>query len=264
MYSFYLFFISASTRSLPFLSFIVSIFWVKYSLDIAYFPDQISSLPLLSLSSMFMPCSFKKAFLSLLAVSGTLRSFGYTFPFLPCFLLLFLLQIFVKPPQITTLTSSFFSSPFGMFLFTASCKILQTSLHSFSDILFTRSNPLNLFVSSTENLCGIWCKSYLAGLMIFCTFFCLSLNFAMRPWWSEPQSAPGLVFCWLYTAYPSSVTKNIINLISVLSIWWCPCVKSSHVVVKGYLLWLVHSLGRIQLAFALLYFILQGQIWLLL
>ena len=32
-------------------------------------------------------------------------------------------------------------------------------------------------------------------------------------------------FCWLYTAYPPSVKKNIINLISVLIIWWCPCVK---------------------------------------
>ena len=30
-------------------------------------------------------------------------------------------------------------------------------------------------------------------------------------------------FCWLYRASPSLATKNIINLISVLIIWWCPC-----------------------------------------
>ena len=39
-------------------------------------------------------------------------------------------------------------------------------------------------------------------------------------------------FCWLYTASPSSATKNVINLISVLTIWWCSCVKSSLVLLK--------------------------------
>ena len=34
-------------------------------------------------------------------------------------------------------------------------------------------------------------------------------------------------FCWLYRASPSLAAKNIINLISVLTIWWCPCVESS-------------------------------------
>jgi len=32
-------------------------------------------------------------------------------------------------------------------------------------------------------------------------------------------------FCWLYTASPSLATKTVINLISVLTIWWYPCVK---------------------------------------
>ena len=34
-------------------------------------------------------------------------------------------------------------------------------------------------------------------------------------------------FCWLYRAPPSLAAKNIINLISVSTIWWCPCVESS-------------------------------------
>ena len=34
-------------------------------------------------------------------------------------------------------------------------------------------------------------------------------------------------FCWLYRASPSLTAKNIINLISVLTIWWCPCIESS-------------------------------------
>ena len=34
----------------------------------------------------------------------------------------------------------------------------------------------------------------LNGLVVFPTFFNLSLNLAIRSWWSDPQSAPGLVF----------------------------------------------------------------------
>ena len=37
-------------------------------------------------------------------------------------------------------------------------------------------------------------KSYLNGLVVFPTYFNLSLNLAIRSSWSEPQSAPGLVF----------------------------------------------------------------------
>ena len=33
-------------------------------------------------------------------------------------------------------------------------------------------------------------------------------------------------FCWLYRASPSLAAKNRINLISVLTIWWCPGVES--------------------------------------
>ena len=53
-------------------------------------------------------------------------------------------------------------------------------------------------------------------------------------------------FCWLYRASPSLTAKNIINLISVLTIWWCPGVESC-VVGRKCLLWPVCSLGKIQL-----------------
>jgi len=39
-------------------------------------------------------------------------------------------------------------------------------------------------------------------------------------------------FCWLYRAFPSLTAKNIISLISVLTIWWCSCVKSSLVLLE--------------------------------
>ena len=39
-------------------------------------------------------------------------------------------------------------------------------------------------------------------------------------------------FWWLYRASPSLAAKNIINLILVLTIWWCPCVESSLVLLE--------------------------------
>ena len=39
-------------------------------------------------------------------------------------------------------------------------------------------------------------------------------------------------FCWLYRASPSLAAKNITNLISLLTIWWCPCVESSLVLLE--------------------------------
>ena len=51
-------------------------------------------------------------------------------------------------------------------------------------------------------------------------------------------------FCWLYRASPSLATKNIIGLILVFTIWWCPCVELSCVVGRECLLWPVHSLGK--------------------
>ena len=39
-------------------------------------------------------------------------------------------------------------------------------------------------------------------------------------------------FCWLYRASPSLAAKNIVSLISVLTIWWCPCIESSLVLLE--------------------------------
>ena len=39
-------------------------------------------------------------------------------------------------------------------------------------------------------------------------------------------------FCWLYRASPSLAARNIINLILVLTIWWCPSVESSLVLLE--------------------------------
>ena len=40
-------------------------------------------------------------------------------------------------------------------------------------------------------------------------------------------------FCLLYRASASLSAKNIINLILMLIIWWCPCVESSLVLLEA-------------------------------
>ena len=71
-------------------------------------------------------------------------------------------------------------------------------------------------------------------------------------------------FCWLCRASPSLDAKNIINLISVLTIWWCPCVVIPRVFWRKCLPWPLHFLDKTLLAFDLLHFVLQGQTCLLL
>ena len=67
-------------------------------------------------------------------------------------------------------------------------------------------------------------------------------------------------FCWLYRASPSSAAKNIINLISVLTIWWCPCVELFLVLLEeGVCYDQCVLLAKLLLAFDLR-FVLQGQI----
>ena len=67
-------------------------------------------------------------------------------------------------------------------------------------------------------------------------------------------------FCWLYRVSPSLAAKNTINLISVLTIWWCPCVESSLVLLEeGVCYDQCVLLAKTLLAFSLLHFVLQGQ-----
>ena len=49
---------------------------------------------------------------------------------------------------------------------------------------------------------------YLNGLVVFHTFFNLSLNFGIRSSWSEPQLVPGLVFAHCVEHLPISKDKG--------------------------------------------------------
>ena len=105
-YSCHLFLISsASVRSLPFLPFTVPILAWNIPLISPVFLKRSLVFPVLLFSSVSLHCSFKKAFLPLLAVLWNSASSCYIFPFPPCISLLFFPQLFIKPSQTTTLSS---------------------------------------------------------------------------------------------------------------------------------------------------------------
>ena len=76
------------------------------------------------------------------------RNSAFTiFSFLLCFLLLFFSQLFVKPPQTTTLFSCI-SFSLGWFWSLPPVQCYEP-VHSSSSTSSTRYNPLNIFVTST-------------------------------------------------------------------------------------------------------------------
>ena len=147
VYSCQLFLISsASVRSIPFLSFIGTIFAWNVPLVSLIFLKIALVFPIILFSSTYWIYHWGRlSYLSLL-FSGTLHSNGYIFPYLLCLLLLFFSQLFVcLLRQPFCLLHFFFLE---MVLITASCRISWTSIHSSSVILSIRSNPLNLYVTS--------------------------------------------------------------------------------------------------------------------
>ena len=81
----------------------------------------------------------------------------------------------------------------GMVLITTSCTMSQTSVHSSSGTL----SDLIPWIYFSPTLCN--CKGFdLGHIWMVWWFFplLLSLDFAIKNWWSEPQSTPGLVFAY--------------------------------------------------------------------
>ena len=106
VYSCHLFLISsASVKSLPFLFFYCAHLCIKYSLNTSNFLEEISSLSHSIVSLFLCIVQLRRLSYLFLLFSGTLHSVGYIFPFFPWLLPLFFSQIFVKPPQTTTLPS---------------------------------------------------------------------------------------------------------------------------------------------------------------
>ena len=148
MYSSHVFLISSvSTRSLSFVSFIVPIFGQNVPLISPVFLKRSLVFSLLLFSSSFIHCSLKA--LSLCAV---LRKSAFSWIHLSLSPLLFASPLSLAISKVSS--GNYFSFLlfffFGMALFALSFTILWTSIHSSSGTLFTNSNPLNVFTTSTE------------------------------------------------------------------------------------------------------------------
>ena len=134
VYSCHLFLISsASFRSIPFLSFIMSIFVWNVPLISQIFMKRSLGFPILS-CLYFFPLITEEGCLILSLLFGTLHSIGYIFPFLLCLSPPFFSQLHVVLPQ----TSIF---PFCMFFWGGRswslppCTMSWNSIHSSSGTL---------------------------------------------------------------------------------------------------------------------------------
>ena len=116
----------------------------------------------------------------------------------------------------------------GMVLIIASCTMSWTSVHSFSGTLsdLTPWAYLSLLLYKGFNLGHPWMAQWFSYFLQFKSEFS-NKEFMI---WAIVSSQS--CFCWLYRAYSSLAAKNIINLILVLTAWWCPWVGSSLVLLE--------------------------------
>ena len=165
--------------SLPSLSFIVPIFTWDIHLVSLIFLKRSLAFPILWSSFIYFNCSVRKAFWSLLAILWN-SVLGWAYLSLAFLYFFFLVMVLVS----------------------TYCTVLWTSVYTSSSTQSIRCNHLNLLITFTIKLQGIGFKPYLSNLVVFSTFLNLSLNFTIRSWWSESQSAPSLAFCWVYSISP--------------------------------------------------------------
>ena len=149
VYSCHLFLISsASVRSIQFLSFIEPIFAWNVPLVSLIFLKRSLVLPILLFSSISLHWSLRKAFLSLLAIlwDSALKWVYLSVSPLSLASLLFSAIRKASSDNHFAFLHFFF---LGIVLITTSCTISQTFIHCSSGTLSIRSDPLNLFVTSS-------------------------------------------------------------------------------------------------------------------
>ena len=79
--------------------------------------------------------------------------------------------------------------------------------------------PVLYQISSLELICHFHCiiirdliRSYLNGLVVFPTFFNLSLNLAIRSWWCEPHPAPASLVAQRLKCLPAMQETRVRSL----------------------------------------------------
>ena len=143
--------------------------------------------------------------------------------FLFSFAFHFFSQLFVRPSQTTILPFCIsFSWEWCWSLPSVQCQeppfiVLQTLYQ----------------IQSPESICHFHCiiirnliwviPEWSSGVLYFLQF---KFEFCNKKFMTWATVSSWSSFWWLYRSSPSSAAKNIINLISVLTIWWCLCVES--------------------------------------
>ena len=110
----------------------------------------------------------------------------------------------------------------------------------------------------------IWFRSYLNGLVVFPTFFNLSLNLAIRSSWLSHSQLSVLVLLTVQSFSIYAWKEYNESDFGVDHLVMPMCRVFSCVVGRECLLWPVHSLGKTLLTFTLLHSAFQGQVCLLL
>ena len=118
------------------------------SLDISNFLERSLVLFFPLLSSISLHCLFKKPFLSLLAVFWN-SAFSWVYLSLSPLLFASLLSSAIYKASSDNHFAFLYFFFFEIALVTASHTMVRTCIHSSSGTLSTRSNPLNLFITST-------------------------------------------------------------------------------------------------------------------
>ena len=230
VYSCHLFLISsASVRSIPFLSFIEPIFAWNVTLVSLIFLKRYLALPILLFSCIFLQWSLRKTSLSLLLFlwNSAFKWVCLSFSLLPLASLLFSAICKASSDSYFAFLHVFF---LGMVLITASCTMSQTSVHSSSGTL-SDLNPWNYLSLPLYKYKGfaLGIPEWFSGFPYFLQFKSEFGNKEFMIWATVSSQS---CFCWLYRVSPSVAAKNIISLISVLTIWWYPCVELSLVLLE--------------------------------
>ena len=194
---------------------------MKWSFGSSNFLEDVSSFSQ-SIVFLYLHWSLRKAFLSLRAILWN-SEFRWVY-------------LSFSPLPFTSLLSSAICEAsalhflfLGMVLITASCIMSGTSIHSSSGTLFIRSNPLNLSLPLYNHKGFDLGHTWSIG---FPYFLQVKSEFGNKEFMIWATVSSKSCFCWLYRASPSLAANNIINLILVLTICWCPCVESSPVLLE--------------------------------
>ena len=186
--------------------------------------------PILLFSSISLHWLLRKAFLSLLAIlwKSACRWVYLSFSPLPFTSLLF--SAICKPPQ-TTILSFCISFSWGWFwsLPPVQChKPLSIVLQALClpDLIPWIYLSLPLYnPKGFDSVIPEWSSG-------FPYFLQLKSEFCNNEFITWATVSSWSCFCWLYRASLSLAAKNIINLVSVLTIWWCPYVELSLVLLE--------------------------------